>query len=156
MRQCPSCSTTEPTAFYATAGSKHIRPCKVCHRKQVRDNCKVKYKTDQNFRSRVMGYAKQRVTARREFIRHYKIEHPRCTDCKIEHAWWRLDFDHTRGKKVLDLSKAAGRQWSEEKILQEIEKCDLLCANCHRDRTHERLQISRSKKASGVRLLSST
>lgn len=43
-----------------------------------------------------------------------------------------LDFHHRNSRlKDLSLSQAVHNGWSIERILREIEKCDLLCANCH-------------------------
>lgn len=50
-----------------------------------------------------------------------------------------MDFDHRNpADKIKELSKLANKNWSERKLLEEIAKCDLVCANCHRDRTQRR------------------
>jgi hypothetical protein len=44
-----------------------------------------------------------------------------------------LDFHHKDGeKKELEVSLAARRGWAKERLLKEIAKCEVLCANCHR------------------------
>ena len=61
-----------------------------------------------------------------------------CTDCGWQ-GWARgLDWDHVRGSKVRSIATliANGRSWSE--VLEEIAKCELVCANCHRIRTSDR------------------
>jgi len=47
-----------------------------------------------------------------------------------------MDFDHVRGAKRFHLSESEHK--SKRLIKEEIRKCDLVCANCHRIRTHER------------------
>lgn len=47
-------------------------------------------------------------------------------------------FDHVRGTKMKDVSRML--MYSEAKILAEIAKCDLVCANCHANRTYMRNQ----------------
>jgi len=43
-----------------------------------------------------------------------------------------LQFHHIdRASKDIELSIAASRGWSKQRILAEIEKCEVLCANCH-------------------------
>lgn len=42
-----------------------------------------------------------------------------------------LDFHH-RGDKEFNVSDGTTRGFSRKKILEEIEKCEVLCANCHR------------------------
>jgi len=46
-----------------------------------------------------------------------------------------MDFDHVRGKKL----KAVGQLLTSRSlavVIAEIAKCDLVCANCHRERTY--------------------
>lgn len=47
-----------------------------------------------------------------------------------------LDFDHIDNDKEKEISRAIQLGWSKEHLLSEIEKCDLVCAVCHRIRTH--------------------
>lgn len=62
-----------------------------------------------------------------------------CADCGfIPVVPDQMDFDHVRGTKILPLARLAGRGGSIEKIVEEINKCDLVCANCHRLRTYKR------------------
>lgn len=59
-----------------------------------------------------------------------------CMDCCYDENPVALDFDHVDGTKV----KSVGRMtsYSYEKIWEEVMKCDVVCANCHRIRTQER------------------
>ena len=44
-----------------------------------------------------------------------------------------LDFHHRNTKeKDIDVSTLI-RKGNKNKILKEVEKCDVLCSNCHRD-----------------------
>ena len=64
-----------------------------------------------------------------------------CTDCKQCFPIDCMEFDHVpeRGKKLFAISEAAGGQtFSEKKFTEELAKCDLVCANCHRIRTATR------------------
>ena len=51
-----------------------------------------------------------------------------------------LDLDHLdpsqKKYKISDLRK---RKVSEQELIEELEKCEVVCANCHRIRTHNRL-----------------
>ena len=42
-----------------------------------------------------------------------------------------LDFHHT-GEKTANVSQVSMRSWSIDRVVAEIDKCVLLCANCHR------------------------
>ena len=69
-------------------------------------------------------------------IQDYKSNHP-CSDCHKQYPHFVMEFDHVpeRGKKTIDISKALCLGWALARILKEIEKCDVVCANCHRLRT---------------------
>jgi hypothetical protein len=48
-----------------------------------------------------------------------------------------MDFDHREGEiKKYELN--AVDRMSMNTLKREIEKCDVVCANCHRERTHQR------------------
>jgi hypothetical protein len=59
-----------------------------------------------------------------------------CIDCGVAYPACAMDFDHQDGyikrKEVSQLAGAAS-------ILDEAAKCEIVCANCHRIRTHGRL-----------------
>lgn len=56
----------------------------------------------------------------------------KCEHCGIASKHYAIyDFHHTdRSKKEFEWDKLKKRSWSA--IVQEIDKCKLLCANCHR------------------------
>ena len=49
-----------------------------------------------------------------------------------------MDFDHVRGIKKANISTMVRQAYSIETIKEEVAKCDLVCANCHRKRTAKR------------------
>jgi len=62
-----------------------------------------------------------------------------CMDCGRIFKPWQMDFDHRDSStKRFSISKMVSRTFGIDSILEEIAKCDLVCACCHRDRTHER------------------
>ncbi len=82
--------------------------------------------------------AQRRKQLAGEAVRRAK-ERP-CADCGVQYPYYVMDFDHRDGEeKVAMLSKM---WWSASvaRVEAEIAKCDLVCANCHRQRTHERAQ----------------
>lgn len=72
----------------------------------------------------------------REFIQQVKSQP--CVDCGVAYPHWIMDFDHVRGTKKVNVSYLARNTVSWETIKEEIAKCDVVCANCHRQRTHQR------------------
>ena len=69
-----------------------------------------------------------------------------CMDCKGSFPPECMDFDHRPGyKKIAAIgTMVASRKYRLDAILDEIDKCDLVCANCHRTRTKNRGQGKRS------------
>lgn len=62
-----------------------------------------------------------------------KLNKP-CQDCQKMYNPWQMDFDHRPGtQKRWNVS--AMRSLGKKLILSEVAKCDLVCANCHRQRT---------------------
>jgi hypothetical protein len=60
-----------------------------------------------------------------------------CRDCGFRYPPYVMDFDHISGTKIMDVSKLT-RFGSERKLREEIAKCEVVCSNCHRERTHKR------------------
>lgn len=49
------------------------------------------------------------------------------------------DFHHTKGAKEHNISKLLSGTKLDQELKDELKKCVLLCANCHRIITHEKL-----------------
>lgn len=64
-----------------------------------------------------------------------------CIDCGYAEHPAALEFDHVRGDKIVNLSRACGRR--PELILAEIAKCDVVCSNCHHVRSYNRRLLTR-------------
>ena len=65
----------------------------------------------------------------------YFATHP-CIDCG-ETDPLVLEFDHVSDDKSFEVARAmSDKSWST--ILDEIAKCEVVCANCHRRRTYRR------------------
>lgn len=79
--------------------------------------------------------SKRRV-AIREFVRNTKEQNP-CSDCGEFYPFFVMDFDHL-DDKVSNISRLLAGHASLGRIKEEIAKCELVCANCHRYRTQAR------------------
>lgn len=61
-----------------------------------------------------------------------------CMDCGDRFPPCAMDFDHRDpGSKASAVTRMIGRAGTP-RILEEAAKCDIVCANCHRLRTHSR------------------
>jgi hypothetical protein len=63
-----------------------------------------------------------------------------CLDCGQNFPSVAMDFDHVRGEKTSGISQMWS--WGRDRVLEEIAKCDLVCANCHRVRTQNRRSLN--------------
>jgi len=77
-------------------------------------------------------YERQRRIERRQFVKEYLAAHP-CVCGESDPNV--LDFHHVRGEKKLALGRMITAGYGEATIKKEIEKCEVLCANCHRKET---------------------
>lgn len=71
------------------------------------------------------------------FVHNIKEATP-CADCSVKYPYYVMDFDHINAKdKVHDINflSSTGRIGALKK---EIEKCEVVCSNCHRQRSHNR------------------
>ncbi len=59
-----------------------------------------------------------------------------CADCGGRHPSYVMDFDHVHGEKLANVAHLM--TGSLERLLSEMGKCDIVCANCHRLRTMTR------------------
>jgi len=59
-----------------------------------------------------------------------------CADCGNRYPSYVMDFDHL-GDKKFNISNMTARGMAQ--LQAEIAKCEVVCSNCHRIRTHERL-----------------
>ena len=60
-----------------------------------------------------------------------------CSDCGVQYPYYVMQFDHVRGEKKFNI----GQGWNNsiQALTEEIAKCDIVCANCHAERTYQRL-----------------
>ena len=71
-----------------------------------------------------------------QYLKDLKEKNP-CIDCKISYPYYVMDFDHVRGTKQANVAELISTL-SKKRIDLEIAKCEIVCSNCHRIRTHIR------------------
>jgi hypothetical protein len=59
-----------------------------------------------------------------------------CADCGVSYPPYIMQFDHIVDGKRGNVADMARSGFSIENIQLEIDKCELVCANCHAERTH--------------------
>jgi hypothetical protein len=131
MRRCGRCNHHLPLAAFAWRRATKGQRDNYCYA------CRAAYKREHYLENRDRyienAGARRRAEVHRRTVAllDYLAEHP-CQDCGEDDPVV-LEFDH-RGDKEFDISRGLrDRAWPT--VLQEIAKCDVVCANCHRRRT---------------------
>ena len=99
------------------------------YNKQIREKYRERFK--------FYAYRNRRMKSMR--LRETKAQTP-CHDCGNSFPWYVMEYDHVpeRGIKVKSPGQMTDAGWS--KIQTELDKCDIVCANCHKVRTYNRNQ----------------
>ena len=141
MKVCTKCGAARPLDQFPPVrrGEPRLQSwCRACFAVANARN----YRRDaQRHRARTRLNSQRRRADSRERSIAYLSSHP-CVDCGEQDVVV-LDFDHVSSKQS-DVSTliAMGASW--ERILAEIARCQVRCANCHRRRTAERMAAPRS------------
>ena len=103
--------------------------CKVCRRQEV-NHWYERHR--EKHRQNVYKARADRRQLAREFVHQYLSEHP-CMECGESNPIV-LEFDHLEDKDY-NISHMISQGFTIERIQQEISRCQVLCANCHRRKT---------------------
>ena len=121
------CKRTLDIALFGSKGKDRLQQlCKECQRKyskQHYQNNKARY-YERNERQR------QRL---RQILLEAKAKP--CQDCGMQYPSYVMDFDHRESSVKLD-NVGHFTRFTKKMLLAEIAKCDVVCANCHRERTY--------------------
>jgi hypothetical protein len=133
-RRCARCGEVKPLSDFnwrrisKRERDTYCRPCRSAYGKEHYVANRQRYIDLEAKRKRA------RAQKRMRYLLEYFEVHP-CADCG-EADPMVLEFDHLRDKSFAIGAGLPDRNW--ESILREIEKCDVVCANCHRRRTAKR------------------
>jgi len=125
MRKCSKCKKRKPR-------NKTSSYCKYCHNEYQKEYYK---KNPSSIRKSCIK--------RRNDIRKLVIDgkNKPCEDCNKKYPYYVMDYDHRSSKKKkFNLSIAASKYRSIKSIMLEIAKCDVVCSNCHRERTFNKMK----------------
>lgn len=127
MKKCSTCKETKPLSeFHKNAARKtgHEYNCKDCFRA-----CSAAY-YEKN-KQKVKEYTLERKRNGYQQLREYKADCG-CALCDEKEAIC-LDFHHIKSEeKEHSISNMVADGKSMSKIMKEIEKCVVVCSNCHK------------------------
>lgn len=126
---CYSCKTIKPFTDFAESQNKKNgknNMCKECNRKYQKEHYKKNKKT-------YIDKAKLRRNISKDIFLEY-MKDKKCAICWYNKSIAALDFHHKKDKfKLVSVMVRIWYSWG--RIIKEIEKCDILCSNCHREIT---------------------
>lgn len=138
MRICTKCHIAKDvTEFYVkdSASNRLHTQCKVCYKEHRKSYYALHYeKYGDEYRKRAKIYRNKIKNIYRNNMLAY-LSDKACVICG-ENDIRVLEFDHLdQNNKLFSISQAVklGYSWSD--VLDEIAKCRILCANCHKKHT---------------------
>ena len=140
MRACTKCGELKPLEAFPPVRRGEPKLQSWCRDCFAEANARNYQKNHEREKARLLRQvAEKRIHIQQELVA-YLSDHP-CVDCG-ETDIIVLEFDHV-GEKLGNISTLAngGRSWA--RILVEIAKCEVRCANCHRLKTLERSSARR-------------
>ena len=107
--------------------------CKECQRIYSREH----YATH-GHKANIRRYVHHKASRRARRLLLRQLKSGPCVECGGTFHTAAMDFDHVRGEKLFEIGSPVGLGVSRARLDDEIAKCDLVCANCHRVRTFNR------------------
>ena len=142
-RTCTKCFLQKPIEEFGwkdrTINKRHA-VCKECTAKR---SSAWYYQNREHHIQNVAANSKSYRAQAGKYVYQYLSTHP-CVDCG-ETDPVVLEFHHL-GNKEADVASLVGRGHSLEKIIKEIEKCEVLCGNCHKRKTASERGWFRSRR----------
>lgn len=139
-KRCSFCGVVKPLDDFHRARKRGDGRQTVCRECNIRQMIRYHAENPELCRARIKTRADRLKGINRTRVMEYLLEHP-CVDCGMADPVT-LEFDHLRDK-WLNVSELSNRAIPWEVVAQEIGKCEVVCANCHRRRTCERLDSFR-------------
>jgi hypothetical protein len=84
---------------------------------------------------RVRSYSNVKVHRQKMKAKGVEYKGGKCQNCGYEKSIWAMDFHHkSKNEKTFNISRYSCLSWDRIRI--ELDKCILLCSNCHRELHH--------------------
>ncbi len=134
MKICSSCGELKNLDAFNKKGGERRQPyCKPCDNKKSRE----RYSKNRESHSKIV-YARNKKERKelQRLVTEIKEATP-CADCGKSFPGYVMDFDHVKEGKTANISVLVN-QCARQKLIKEIEKCEVVCSNCHRVRTFTR------------------
>lgn len=148
MKQCKVCKQRKDDDKFTTKNKLNGTTqdeCKDCCNAYQREWYK---KNTEIHKQRVSKVKEKQKTEAYKIV--YAAKSIPCKDCGRTYPPYIMDFDHLpQYEKKYEISSIAGGRYPISTLKDEIAKCDVVCSNCHRERTHQRGYST--KRVDGIR-----
>src|SRR5678815_4039911 len=130
MRRCSMCGLWKAQTEFHNSRTGQFSYCADCRRAYDR-----RYYAQRGRAARI-----QRKRAHRDAARAWmdSLKAMPCTDCGQVFPAWVMHWDHLPGYEKLDCIGSMVGSQRRTLVLDELKKCELVCANCHAVRTINR------------------
>jgi len=129
LKTCTKCKKEKPPSEFNKKKDGLNANCRECTKRESRDYY-LRHREDM---ARKINAAKfQRIWTNKQYV-YNLLQESGCADCGEKDPVV-LECDHVRDKEK-DVSLLLAGGYSLERILKEIDKCVIRCANCHRRKT---------------------
>jgi len=136
MRTCSRCGLTKDDSEFnwRDQGKGYLQSvCRTCQQEQGKN----KYENDKENVKEINRQARLRAIDEAQRYVYEYLSNARCEDCG-EYDFAVLTFHHVRGVKKNNVANLAAQGYSIAAIQAEINKCIVLCHNCHTRREQEK------------------
>lgn len=125
---CSGCKEEKPSSEFNKKGNGLQPYCRPCDNARSRERYRA---NPESHKRAVLNRNREYRRAAKAYINELKESTP-CADCGKFYPYYIMDFDHQRDKKR-NIATMTGNRLKT--IKEEIAKCEIVCANCHRERT---------------------
>lgn len=135
MKICSTCLLEKAGQEFYRKGGRLQSKCKECQRAYYR----LYYRAN---KSRFIAKNRRNKNRQRKRLRAILllVKQSPCQDCGGEFHPWVMELDHREGTvKEAAVANLVSKGCTDARLLEEIGKCDVVCANCHRMRTYRRV-----------------
>lgn len=139
-KTCPRCERRLSRDYFGWRDAAHTSLqsyCRECMRGAWADWYSEE-KNREHHLDLVSKRRRKRIEKHRRMINERKSQP--CVDCGCIYPPYVMDFDHLGDDKSDIVSKLAWTRGTDV-LIAEMDKCEVVCANCHRERTQRRLRL---------------
>ena len=133
MRKCLICKSEKKLSEFNKKSNRKDglqTHCRECNRKISRKY----YHDNREKHLKEVAIRKRKVIKNNQLKLLEILKNNSCFICGFDNHL-ALEFDHIKGNKFKEIGRI--KEYSWKTIQKELDKCQILCANCHRIKTHK-------------------